>query len=1003
MTASSQQVATDCECIAALLTSLETSLDFYVKGIRMQRDASHMHSPTDREFNAAVVDPIEACEFINLIVSVAKRCKEEGTLQMVLFDGTGDVIKSLTPFINAPLRYAPVQRLTVRDDAAATFVELKGLCITTIKRIVILCAECKEESPHLLSLCVAALRRYGVIDELISLLKAPMTGEELRRIIVECIYVCCANGGTEELVESHFASLMPMAVLESNDEVRGYMCAIARELIGNNPLMSSAISTIPSLLKLMHIDDSEDVRSLCMGSINEIYRGHLKNSQELKSNLDAKKLKLSEVVDGVIARLESHAEANEGLEILCCLFEACLLIACAALDDTVFRTCLEHNVHSNLIGTLEKGFTAASLGAKALRVLVERAPPHLSIAPRLVTGGAMEHILAAVARTGSEHTADIIANSGDDNTRISVQVIGVELAVVVGLVLLYSPTTRRKFQSIVNASSEFSSGAVTQQLHKALTQGAIDYFQDLLIVDEEGLVLNDPKSVTWEDDTHPSQQSLHGIVDAQELRRTRQTAGTSRWKTIESTRSSDLKRGYLAFVLLGYMIFRANRGSAPPGAAASPSRQNAAAAGEVAGSNSFRQERSRVEFSFDRQQASREEPQSMRSPGVSKITAPPLSTSRLQSLSATNRSDAAGTAAPKGPMFPHVQEVFMTMANKSQQNTGSIPRDRSAMRSPDDEVSSRWKATDPLRANFKACLKLTSSLAKNYQPTGSATADRDLAYVAAGGGLVMRQQKPKHYNPWDPKPVARDRACWTVDVIKEGDLFFFSLPLQTVTSSVVEAILAKSERHTTALRKLLITTPQKEKGRRYFLHDMVNAVMPQTQTLLRRLHALLEQHADGHVQMALSALPDIRDEFMEKTVNAGNIIACVDFLTHHFAKSVPNASMAAGASVMRSAAAVSFNDASPISGNYSFVSEEGQHHDSDEEDEAIYKGFTSRSPQPRGGSSKQHSSPLHKRADMRDMGLTGKIGGDLFPLSSTSPIVSDSSSDNDEKYFDSLY
>ena len=70
-------------------------------------------------------------------------------------------------------------------------------------------------------------------------------------------------------------------------------------------------------------------------------------------------------------------------------------------------------------------------------------------------------------------------------------------------------------------------------------------------------------------------------------------------------------------------------------------------------------------------------------------------------------------------------------------------------------------------------------------------------------------------------------------------MFIFELPHDRLSVGAVERLLHAAMKHQTKVKKSFLTTPQKAKGRRWCLYDLLNLVMPNLQDLLVRLAKMI--------------------------------------------------------------------------------------------------------------------------------------------------------------------
>jgi hypothetical protein len=109
------------------------------------------------------------------------------------------------------------------------------------------------------------------------------------------------------------------------------------------------------------------------------------------------------------------------------------------------------------------------------------------------------------------------------------------------------------------------------------------------------------------------------------------------------------------------------------------------------------------------------------------------------------------------------------------------------------------------------------------------------------------------------QPVHRNvQQSWTAQDVHVGELHVLFLPFHKITSGRLEQEIASVERHLQEISRLLVTTPSAQRTRRWFLHDMVNYILPKTELLLRDfLDLLLRFGAEDVVyQMGIIKLID---------------------------------------------------------------------------------------------------------------------------------------------------
>jgi hypothetical protein len=116
------------------------------------------------------------------------------------------------------------------------------------------------------------------------------------------------------------------------------------------------------------------------------------------------------------------------------------------------------------------------------------------------------------------------------------------------------------------------------------------------------------------------------------------------------------------------------------------------------------------------------------------------------------------------------------------------------------------------------------------------------------------------------QPVHRNVShSWTAVDVNEGDLYVLFVPFHKITTARFLDEIASVEQHLHDVKKKLVTTPQQQRSRRWFLHDCLNYVLPKTELMLRDFAGLVDKFgADSVVyQMGVIRLLDESDKGRE--------------------------------------------------------------------------------------------------------------------------------------------
>ena len=264
---------------------------------------------------------------------------------------------------------------------------------------------------------------------------------------------------------------------------------------------------------------------------------------------------------------------------------------------------------------------------------------------------------------------------------------------------------------------------------------------------------------------------------------------------------------------------------------------------------------------------------------------------RARSPGASNRSAirAANNLFGVSPQ-PHQVQVLRAL--------GETPQPRPAFR-PSSPGASTGGATPLARAAVASAKGRALSPASSRKPsivdqvvaastpTGSTTSRQDVAALAAGGVpgsgaseylsmalmLHLAITFGVHYNrrakgairtilgPKGPfvQPVHRNVThSWSASDVRSDDLYVLFVPFHKLSVARMEAEIATVERYLLDAKKQLILTPQAQRSRRWFLHDLLNYVLPKTDLLLHEMLGLLQRFGADDVvyQMGVIRLLD---------------------------------------------------------------------------------------------------------------------------------------------------
>jgi len=197
-------------------------------------------------------------------------------------------------------------------------------------------------------------------------------------------------------------------------------------------------------------------------------------------------------------------------------------------------------------------------------------------------------------------------------------------------------------------------------------------------------------------------------------------------------------------------------------------------------------------------------------------------------------------------------------------------------------ASPRSTHADPSRNpafnKFDAALKLATRFAQFYNSVG----EPQPVIYETDGSFARRQ--PKNAS-WFAAPTPKARS-WTIEQLKEGDLFFFALPFVGLSASALEQVRQRAVRHMRYIKNSFTITPQAAKARRWFLYDMLNHIMPGVIDTLSALIELCHLHGDENVKFPVVMFRE-GDVASEGTLNSGNLCEVLDQVRFYFKSVAP--------------------------------------------------------------------------------------------------------------------
>lgn len=165
--------------------------------------------------------------------------------------------------------------------------------------------------------------------------------------------------------------------------------------------------------------------------------------------------------------------------------------------------------------------------------------------------------------------------------------------------------------------------------------------------------------------------------------------------------------------------------------------------------------------------------------------------------------------------------------------------------------------------------------------------DGQCSPISTVGTRFQKSPFRANINPLSPQKLQRS---WSqVDVREEGDLFEFSLSFDVDFRLLeLEKLLRNANRHHSRIKRSLLTCPQgvNGRGRRTFLRDMNQNIMPQIIELLEELVELVRERGEKEARMPIYLWKGKKRQ--DTTINPTNFVEIFEYLKSYFAGIVHN-------------------------------------------------------------------------------------------------------------------
>lgn len=690
-----------------------------------------------------------------------------------------------------PLVFSP--EVSAGFSLQQAFVQLKIKALQCVNSVVVFACDMALQEK-----LGDILEQSSFVSALLSILSSPATFEVLRSATAETLFVILLRVSTARkavVAKTHSQAILNCLVLEPSPTVRASICCSLKELASSNPHEIFVAGAFPVLSKTLCVDDNADARALAAEILEKIV---VAEGSLVSQPLD--------LVTAIKEKLERET-AEPVVQAVARLLETACGCANTKKDCAFWDTLVSQQLMRPLILALKHPYSASASIARALRVLVQLAPPHLNVGHLIVSHfPSLSTLLKAVM-----DASNLVSQRQD----LPLQVLCVELGIGVSILLCQSPMCRQMVHRELHTFPLWTN-SLKSALLGFLNMAALDYFNGIELIDVTGSHLNNLQGIEWNDNNRPKKSAIRGLFSVQEQRVKEQRF--DRVPVIgQATMEVEIRRKMrLTFIILSFAVHLAL--SLQDAGPAEPSQSG-----------------KRTEM--------------LQSPGTvlsERAASAPTDTPRMQTSE---------------PMFP----------NPSSPRILDMMRKRPLTQKEKEEMAIAYD-------KFDSAFKLTIQFAEHY-----AKKDRDEeVYRPTPDGFVVRQEKLR--NPWGRIVKKQRLKSWSVRDLKEGDLFYFAIPFDELRSFAVDSVLEKARRHLAQVKKMFITTPQVAKGRRWFLYDMINNVMPAIINVLAELQLLVNNHGGDNVRFPLFLFREKEMHLGERALHTGNLVEIVEQVKFYFSQ-----------------------------------------------------------------------------------------------------------------------
>lgn len=846
------------EAFNAVRLALRDSFHVFTKGV----------APVGTQPTATPLTPEQCIQLLDVYLRLILETSDDAAAYVLSRTFQTEFFNTIVQYMFQPLVFNPT---TASGYAAQqSFLDLRSAACKALNHVLLRSTSMGAEG--IAASCFRAAMDVELMEQLLASCGNAAVPEPVRCSVAEAIFIFIlrygAEGKTLLLRHNGVAAVSNAIVIDSSTVVRNFYCSVLRELAESIAPEIASANLLSVCIKVMSSDSSADCRILCSEVLSLclrqsadtrylLMRPHdlLHAADQQFDDMDATPSSSPNVGTSASPRRPLAAASMSPetrytvQEAVGKLLQTCALVASSASIEDFFDVSSQMQIASKMSRRIAVAgaplpsapanaayWRAKVATATTMRFLIQYTPHRLAVGDSIINHfPSLSTLLKAVIDAG--RMTDTLNHTSGSTELFDAYCV--EVATAVALITAQSPAYRHSLQRELLTVPMWAT-TLKASLVSCLNKASIEFFGTIEILDATGVYLNALEGIEWSDANKPRRQSIVATFEKQESRLSQGVVlpHAPLQPPASATELEWTRRCRLTFVILNFGVHLALTLPEPSALhTADQHHQHTVAASSVP-----RTGRRDV------------------SPGASYADAYATPGTPRGMVQGNSRH---ATPSRRDPLFPNASAL-----RDASQGTTS----RSALTAQEREALA--VSFDKFNSSFQLTLQLAECYAKKQRD--------EAMFVPTGDGFVVRAQNLK--NPWNSLVQRPSLRSWTVKDVADGDLFYFAIPFDDLNERSVSIVMEKAKRHLTHTKKSMVTAPQHAKGRRWFLYDSLNFIMPRTIKILEELRQMSRDHGDSNLRFPVFLFREKEMHLGERCLHPGNLIEVMDQVKFYFSQ-----------------------------------------------------------------------------------------------------------------------